>query len=311
MKIAVAGGYGVGMTMRVAAAPSAGETVTGGALSVGHGGKGSNQAVAAARLGAEVSLFTAIGSDLHGDAAREFWAAEGVDASGVVTSDAATMVGFIIVDASGENRIAIAPGALNALTVDDVEGFRASIADAQLLVVSLEIPLDVALRLLEVAREVGTATVLNPAPATPIPATAWSTVDVVTPNSTEAAILLGVDEVEVQDAETTATRLAELSGATVVLTGGAAGAVIARDGSAVRIDPVRVAEVVDTTGAGDAFTAAFAVEFAAGADPAEAARFAAYAGAHAVTIPEVIPALATREQLDAFRSTLEKVKDQK
>src|SRR5690606_27445316 len=104
MKIAVAGGYGVGLTMRVASAPSAGETVTGGLLSQGHGGKGSNQAVGAARLGADVTLFSATGDDDHGRTAHDFWASERVESASVITTSAPTMVGFIIVDEHGENR---------------------------------------------------------------------------------------------------------------------------------------------------------------------------------------------------------------
>lgn len=310
MRIAVAGGYGVGLTMRVATAPSAGETVTGGLLSQGHGGKGSNQAIGAARLGADVSLFTGVGDDANGHAAREFWSAEGVDATSVVTTAAPTMVGFIIVDKTGENRIAIAPGALAELTPADAEGFRGAIAGADLLVVSLEIPLAVALRLLAIAREEGTPTVLNPAPAATLPDGAWATIDYLTPNSTEAAALLGLDESELTDAAAAAERLSTHFDGTVVVTGGSTGAVVVNGGAATTVPALRVPEVVDTTGAGDAFTAAFSVAIAEGQSAVEAARFASAAGAHAVTIAEVIPSLATREQLERFQKTLHRAKDQ-
>ncbi|MBX3095002.1 MAG: ribokinase [Cryobacterium sp.] len=311
MRIAVAGGYGVALTMRVTTAPSAGETVTGGILSQGHGGKGSNQAVGAARLGADVSLFTAVGDDANGAAAREFWALEGVDAASVVTTADATMVGFIIVDETGENRIAIAPGALAGLTPADAEGFRSAIADADLFVVSLEIPLAVALRLLAIAREEGTPTVLNPAPAEPLPDEAWATIDYLTPNSTEAATLLALDESVLTDAATAAERLSSRFDGTVVVTGGSTGAVVVHGGATTRVPALRVPEVVDTTGAGDAFTAAFSVAIARGQSAVEAARFASTAGAYAVTIAEVIPSLATHEQLENFQNTLHRAKDQK
>lgn len=295
--------------MRMVSAPDAGETVTGGVLSQGHGGKGSNQAVGAARLGANVSLFTAVGDDDHGRAAREFWKAEGIDASAVVTTPAATMVGFILVDESGENRIAIAPGALAELALADAEQFREAISEAEILVVSLEIPVPVALRLLKIARDVGTTTILNPAPASRLPDKAWATIDYLTPNSTEAAILLAEPALETQDAAAAAERLAARFTGTVVLTGGSAGAVVAEGGALTRVPAVPVANVVDTTGAGDAFTAAFAVAIAEGQDTVAAARFASAAGAHAVTVAEVIPSLATRPQLEALLATTDDSKD--
>lgn len=193
MKIAVVGSYGAGLTMRVPRAPVAGETLTGGVFASGHGGKGSNQAVGAARLGAEVAFLTAIGRDQFGAAARRLWADEGVDAAQVRDTDAATMVGFIIVDDQGENRIAIAPGALDELTPADVEAFAGRIAEADLVVVSLEIPLPVATAALRIAREHGTRTLLNPAPAAQLPAEAWDWIDVLTPNSSEARVLTGGD----------------------------------------------------------------------------------------------------------------------
>lgn len=309
MKLAVAGGYGIGMTMRVSTAPSAGETVTGGKLSHGHGGKGSNQAVGMARLGAEVSLFTGIGDDANGAAAHEFWASEGIDAASVITTPEPTMAGFIIVDANAENRIAIAPGALDTLRPSDTESFRDAIAAADLLVVSLEIPLDVALALLALARAEGTPTVLNPAPAVALPDDAWENIDYLTPNSTEAAILLGLDESAVPDAASAAERLASRFDGTVVVTGGGSGAVVVHGGVTTTVPARTVPEVVDTTGAGDAFTAAFSVAIAEGKNPVEAAQFASLAGAHAVTIEQVIPSLATRDQLEQFESTLGAAKD--
>ena len=309
MKIAVAGGYGIGLTMRIAAAPSAGETVTGGRLSHGHGGKGSNQAVGMARLGAAVNLFTGVGDDPNGMAAREFWASEGIDSTSVVTTVEPTMVGFIIVDASAENRIAIAPGALDTLTPADAESFRDAIAAADLLVVSLEIPLPVALALLAIARAENTPTLLNPAPAVALPDDAWANIDYLTPNSTETAILLGLDESTVPDAASAAERLAARFGGTVVVTGGGSGAVVVHEGATTTVPALSVREVVDTTGAGDAFTAAFSVAIAEGKAPVEAAAFAAIAGAHAVTIEQVIPSLATRDQLEQFRTALDAAKD--
>lgn len=290
--IAVVGGYGVGMTMRVQRAPEAGETVSGGVLSTGPGGKGSNQAIAIARLGHASSIFTAIGDDAAGRDGEDLWAAERVVSAAVMKSDA-TMAAFITVEASGENRISLAPGALESLDQRDAESYRDTIRDADLLVVSLEVPWAIARRCLEIAREEGTRTLVNPAPARPLEVEDWTLIDVLTPNATEAAILTGDGE---SSAETLAATIADL-GCDVVLTIGEDGAVVADAGGVTSIDAVAVDRVVDTTGAGDAFTAALAVGLVEGMPLRAAAAFAAAAGAHAVTVAEVIPALPTREQI--------------
>ncbi|GGM56904.1 ribokinase [Micromonospora sonchi] len=300
MKIAVVGSYGAGLTMRVPRAPVAGETLSGGRFASGHGGKGSNQAVAAARLGAEVSFLTAVGRDQFGTAARQLWAEEGIDAEAVRITDAATMVGFILVDDDGENRIAIAPGALDELTPADVDRFADRIAEADLVVVSLEIPLPVALAALRTAHKHGVRTLLNPAPAVALPDEAWEWIGVLTPNASEARVLAGLDP----DDPTTAEQLIDLLRArytgTIVLTLGAEGALVDDAGERNRVTPVTVPRVVDTTGAGDAFTGALAVALTRGDDLTEAARYAAAAGAHAVGVAEVIPALPGPDDIAAL-----------
>ncbi|MEZ5189914.1 MAG: PfkB family carbohydrate kinase [Schumannella sp.] len=188
--IAVVGGYGVGLTMAVPRVPGPGETVAGGRLSSGHGGKGSNQAVGIRRLGAQVSLFTAIGPDAAGEAAQEFWAAEDVDASAVVHSPEATMTGFILVDPSGENRITIADGALGALAAEEVDGFAAIIGRSSLLVISLEVPVPVARRAAGLARDRGVPVLLNPAPAVE-DRDLVGLADILTPNRGELSTLAG------------------------------------------------------------------------------------------------------------------------
>lgn len=298
MKIALVGSYGVGLTMRVPRMPEAGETLSGGAFDAGPGGKGSNQAIAAARLGAEVSFLTAVGDDDYGRAAAALWAAESVDTSKVVvTREAATMVGIILVEPSGENRIAIAPGALDELDAAAVETFRAEIAAADILVVSMEIPLPAAAAALRIGAEEGTRTLLNPAPAQPLPDEVWPWIDVLTPNQSEAPVLLGLPADHGRTDEELLGLLAARSGGSVVLTRGGAGALLSEDGVVTPVAPVRVERVVDTTGAGDSFTAALAVALAEGRSLADAAHFAALAGARTVTIAGVIPALPTRADL--------------
>lgn len=299
MKIAVVGSYGVGLTMFSSRIPNAGETITGGRFLSSHGGKGSNQAVGAARLGASVALLTSVGADSHGDSARQLWADEGIDASAVKVVDVPTMVGVILVDDSGENRIIIAPGALDSLSVDDVEAFRPQLAVADVVIVSLEIPLGTAMAALRVAKEEGVTTLLNPAPAAPLPRDIWQYVDIVTPNATEAPVILGMTASLDLDPDELARLLHERTGADVVLTLGDQGAVICDSGIPINVPAVKAATVIDTTGAGDSFTSALAVALANGLSLLESARVAAAAGAHTVAGPGVVTALPRLADLRA------------
>lgn len=297
MKIAVIGSYGAGLTMRVPRAPEPGETLPGDAFEAGPGGKGSNQAIGAARLGAQVSLLTAIGDDAFGRSARALWSDEGVDASStLISSDAPTMAGFIMVEPSGENRIVIAPGALVLLNESHVEAFRNEIAAAELLLVSMEIPISAVAAALRIAREEGVQTVLNPAPARPLSAEVLRKVDIITPNQIEARIILDIDDAP-NDDEAVAQLIAERIDGAVVMTRGSDGAIIVENGETVRVDPVVATQVVDTTGAGDSFNAALAVAVAGGRSLRNAAAFAAEAGAFTVAASGVVPALPTHHDL--------------
>ncbi len=178
-KIAVVGSYGVGLTVELDRMPEAGETVIGRTFRTDHGGKGSNQAVGAARLGAQVDFLTAIGDDTFGHEAIALWEAEGVRAQPVV-ANAPTMTAPILVESSGENRIVIVPGALAELGRAHVDDFAERIAGADVCVVQLEIPVWTALYALEVARAAGVRTILNPAPAPEEPIA--PVCDYVTPN---------------------------------------------------------------------------------------------------------------------------------
>jgi ribokinase len=277
-RVAVVGSYGVGLTWVSARTPERGETVVGSGFHIDHGGKGSNQAVGAARLGAEVSLLTAVGTDVFGDAAFDLWREEGVDAEAVVRSELATMAGAILVEAGGDNRIVITPGALTTLQPAHVDAFAAAIQAADVCLVQLEIPVPTAQRTLELARAAGVETILNPAPAPeePLAPDVLALVDYLTPNETEAAALGDVS-----------------SARNVVLTLGAEGARVG--GEHV---PAFRAEVVDTTGAGDAFNAAFALALAEGRAALDAVRWGCAAGAHMVEHEGVVPGLPTRAQLE-------------
>jgi ribokinase len=271
-RVAVVGSYGVGLTFGVERAPERGETLVGSLFRTDHGGKGSNQAVGAARLGSEVAFLTAVGEDSFGDDAFGLWAEEGVDASAVLRAPLPTMTAAILVEAGGENRIVIVPGALSALTPAHVDAFAPRIAAADALLVQLEIPVETALNALEVGRAAGVRTILNPAPA---PAGAIApAADYLTPNESEAGAVEG-------------------AGGTLVITLGEQGARLGDE----RI-PALPATPLDTTGAGDAFCAAFAVGLAEGASDPEAVRWGCAAGAHMVEHQGVIPGLPTRAQLE-------------
>lgn len=294
MVIAVVGGYGVGLTMTVPRAPEAGETVAGGSLARGHGGKGSNQAVGIRRLGTESALFTGVGTDDAGDAALRFWMDEGVDASGVVRSAEPTMTGFILVDPTGENRIALADGALGVLRPDDLNGFDAVIAAAERLVISLEVPAPVARSAAQTARDADVPVLLNPAPATR-DRDLVGLADVITPNRGELAELVDAPDASIDEC---LARLFEWFGGTAIVTCGGAGAVVADRSGSETVPAVTPRAVVDTTGAGDSFTAALAVALTEGSTPLEATRFANAAAAHSVGIAEVIPSLPRRDDVE-------------
>lgn len=297
-RIAVIGSYGVGMTMNIPRLPEAGETMRGGPFAAGPGGKGSNQAIGACRLGVEVDVVTCVGPDAFGQEARELWRREGVGAQSIKTGTQPTMVGFILIEPGGENRIVIAPGALEELTPADIRERAALIARADLCLVSLEISLETAIEALRVAREVGTPTLLNPAPAVTLPDDAWSLIDYLTPNAGEARLLANLDATAAPNA--ILARLRQRYSGVLVLTQGKDGAILAGAEGLFSFPPVRPRRVVDTTGAGDAFTAAFAVAIVEKMPLREAVRFAAAAGAFAVETAEVIPSLPRRDELEAY-----------
>jgi ribokinase len=271
-RIAVVGSYGAGLTFGIERLPERGETIVGDLFRTDHGGKGSNQAIGAARLGAEVTFLSAVGRDAFGDGAMELWTAEGVDAGAVIRPELPTMTAAILVEASGDNRIVIVPGALDGLTPAHVDGFAQKIAAADVLLVQLEIPLATALHALEVARSAGVRSILNPAPAPRQPIDPVA--DYVTPNETELPAVEGAR-------------------GSLVVTLGERGARIGDE-----FVPAFPAHVVDTTGAGDAFCAAFAVALAESRPTLDAVRWGCAAGAHMVEHEGVVPGLPTRAELE-------------
>ncbi|HYI20498.1 MAG TPA: PfkB family carbohydrate kinase [Solirubrobacteraceae bacterium] len=276
----VAGSINHDLVVAVERLPGPGETVLGGELAEHDGGKGANAAAAAGRLGARVWMVGATGGDSRGERARDALAAAGVDIGTVeILEDAPTGVAVVAVDAAGENQILVAPGANAEVTAALVAHALKSLpADAVL--VSCEIPDDAVAAAVRGAHARGLPCVLNPAPARPSLLELAELAPVLTPNRAEAARLAGAEAPEAAGAA-----LAARTGAPVVVTLGAGGALLVAPGGPVRRFPARVADVVDTTGAGDAFNGALAWRLALGEELEDAVPYAVAAAGLAVGTP--------------------------
>ena len=299
--VLVLGSFVADVAFRAARLPAWGETLMGETFALGPGGKGSNQAVAAARAGAAVKMLSKLGKDAFGKLARETWAADGIDASRV--RDCATPTGSaaILIDAaSGENAIIVVPGACFTLTPTEVEFAKDAIVAAKVFLAQLELPLDTVERGLEIARAAGVVTILNPAPACPLPDWMIGLADFLIPNETEAALLSGLPVETVEDAERAADALHKRGARTVIVTLGARGALLRSGGETTMIPPFDAGPVLETTGAGDAFCGAFAAALAEGLAPVEAASFASAAAGISVTRAGTAPSMATRLEIESL-----------
>jgi ribokinase len=299
-RIAVVGSLNMDLVVRSPRIPLPGETIIGGEFHTAPGGKGANQAVAAARLGGRVSMVGRVGSDAFAQSLLDGLAADGVDHVFVRQDpDAATGVAFIVVDDAGENSIVVASGANMRLSPADVDAAEAVIADADVLLVQLEVPLAVVARAAEVAHAHGATVVLNPAPACPLPQGLLSLIDVLIPNESETALLTHLPVGDRPESEAAAMRLRELGVDTVVLTLGERGALLVGEEQREFIPAFEVTPV-DTTAAGDAFVGGFAVALAEGRSLADAVRWGNAAGALATTKLGAQPSLPTRQAVEAL-----------
>jgi len=306
-RIAVVGSYATGLTMKVERMPTTGETLLGAGYRVDFGGKGSNQAVACARLGAQVTFVAKIGKDPFGEMALGLYRDEGIDVAHVAqVDDAPTGVGFIIVEAStGHNCITIDPGANELLSAADVSGSEAAFDSAAAVLTQLEIPVAAAEAAMARGRAHGAITILNPAPVRPLPASVLQLVDILTPNQTEARVLAGRNPEAArekdakQDPEQVARELIRSGVKQVVMTLGERGALIVTATSSTHVPGIEVS-AVDTTGAGDAFNAGLAMALAASETLEAAVQFAVVTGGLAVTREGVIPSLPKRGEILQF-----------
>jgi len=282
-RIVVVGSSNTDMVVRAERIPQPGETVVGGEFLRAAGGKGANQAVAAARLGGAVTFVVRLGADPLGEEALRTLEAEGLDLRYAQRDpEAASGVALILVDAGGENAIAVAPGANARLSAADVERAAPAIAACRCLLTQLETPLEPVAKAIALARQAGATVILNPAPYQPLPDDFLAQVDVLTPNEVEAGQLLGADAVTAETAFDAARTLRRRGPQSVLLTAGAAGAFLVDD-LGERHYPALSVTAVDTTAAGDAFSGALAVALAAGRPLRLSAEFATVVAA--LTVP--------------------------
>ena len=296
-RIVVVGSYNADLVTYMPSLPMFGETVSGHRFETGAGGKGSNQAVAAARLGADVCFVGRVGTDNYADVGFQLWEEEHITHHWVARDpDNPTGIASIFVDDSGENMIALAPGANMALTPGDIDAAADMIAQADVLLTQLEIPLETVEHALKLARSKGVKTILNPAPARSLPESFLALADYLTPNESEVEILTGV---RADTLEHDAQKLLSGEQQVVIVTMGAWGVIWVRQNEQGHLSAFEV-EAVDTVGAGDAFNAGLAVALAEGKTLEDALRFATAAAAVSVTRPGAADSMPRRSEVDAL-----------
>ncbi|QQE75414.1 ribokinase [Brevibacillus composti] len=298
MKIAVLGSLNMDLVAHVHHLPQPGETIISSRFQTIPGGKGANQAVAAARLGAKVRMIGKVGGDSYGEQLLEGLAEAGIDTEGI-EREGTTGMALINVSDQGENQIVLVPGANNEVTVAYTAHHHDILTDCDVLLVQLEIPLDTVAYAVQTAHRLGKRIILNPAPAQPLPEEMLRCIDTLTPNETELELLTGMPVKTLPEIEAAAQKLLAKGPGRVIVTLGEKGALLARTDGTLHIPACQVA-AIDTTAAGDAFTAAFAVAQSRGMADEEAIRFASKAAAIVVTRHGAQPSLPTLEEVEAF-----------
>jgi ribokinase len=298
-KIIVIGSCNTDMVIRTQKMPQPGETVLGGEFMINQGGKGANQAVAVAKLGGNTMFVGKVGNDIFGNRTVELLSKVGIDTSQVtVSTDKPSGVALINVDASGENAIAVASGANGALSCADIDAIESEIADAALIIMQLEIPIDTVEHAATIAKKHGVLVVLNPAPAptTPLPPTLLSNVDIIIPNKTEAEKISGVEITDDASAEDAIKVIHGMGVTTVIFTLGSKGALLNVDGNSTLIPSYKV-KAVDTTAAGDTFCGALCVAISEGKTLLDAVKFANRAASVTITRMGAQQSIPFRDEL--------------
>lgn len=294
--ILVIGSINMDLVAQTPRIPVAGETLTGSSFATTPGGKGANQAVAAARLGASVAMLGMVGQDVFGTSLLNTLQNARVNTESVARVDGPSGIASIAVGAQGENSIIVIPGANAAVTPDVLDHHIALIRTAGIVLCQLELPMATVMHALELCADAGVPVVLDPAPAVPLPASAWRRIAWFTPNETEAKLYLGTE----LPPEEAAAQLLALGLEGVILKRGAQGSYVARSNGEARWVPAFQVDAVDTVAAGDCFNGAFAVALREGLDPWAAARFASAAAAISVTRHGAQDSMPTRAEVDQF-----------
>lgn len=281
--------------------PAGGETLIGHSFATVSGGKGANQAVAAARLGAQVAMVGCVGSDDYGVQLRDALLAEQIDCQAVSVGEGSSGVALIVVDDNSQNAIVIVAGANAAMTPAVIDRFDAVLQDADVVICQLEIPDATVGHALKRARALGKTVILNPAPASrPLPADWFAAIDYLIPNESEAAALSGLPVDSLQTAEKAASHLLAMGASKVIVTLGAEGSLFA-NGKGFEHFPAPKVKAVDTTAAGDTFVGGFAAALAAGSSEAEAIRYGQIAAALSVTRAGAQPSIPRLSDVQGFK----------
>lgn len=295
-RILVIGSSNTDMTVRSATLPKPGETVLGGDFRMGPGGKGANQAVAARLLGGDVTFVCKLGRDMFGEGASKHYESCGLDTSKILWSDKPSGVALITVDSKAENSIVVASGANADVSVSDIDSVAEIIKSSGILLLQLEIPMDAVVRAAEIAFEAGVQVVLNPAPATSLPAELLKCVSILIPNETEASAISGIDINNLETALAAAERLKGMGVREVIITMGSRGSMVC-DGECTFVPAVKV-NAVDTTAAGDTFCGGVCVALSEGKALSEAVKFATAASSIAVQRPGAQDSVPSRCEVD-------------
>lgn len=296
-KILIIGSSNTDMTVRTEKLPLPGETVLGGTFTMGHGGKGANQAVAAKRLGGDVAFVCKVGKDLFGDSSVKGYECEGIDISHILYSELPSGVALISVDADAENSISVASGANLDFSPEDIRSMENVIKDASILLLQLEIPVETVLEAARIASEAGLYVILNPAPACKLPEEIYRYVSLLIPNETEAGQMSGISISDCDSAESAAMVLMKSGTKNVIITLGSKGSMIYGENGSEFI-PSRKVDAVDTTAAGDTYCGALSVALAEGKTLHDAAVFATAASSIAVTRRGAQDSIPTRSEVD-------------